>query len=175
MTCRAAFLRYGGGLLSGPPPFGRTPQSASLTAPLAGEPLECGVSGRCGNHTTLPPFLAWRREGGRGRPPEGLEGKKVFSQRTSSAPTLPVRCRHIAAGEDGYHPGRARELVRPTTTTSDFCPTAARRSRGGRHYLGRLSRKCALCAAADFTSRRHGSAVSPTDRPPPKAFFLSGV
>ena len=52
----------------------RGPLSRFAPAPLAGEPLGCGVSGRCGNHPASVPFLAWRREGGRS-PPKGLEGK----------------------------------------------------------------------------------------------------
>ena len=108
---------------------------------------------------------------GRAAPPKGLEGEKVFSHRTYSAPTLPVRCRHIAAGEDGHHPGRARQSARP--------PSARRITAQQPHRIvtGRAAalRPFPAHIGARVTTRKfRRQTEADTFRPPPKAFFLSG-
>ncbi len=146
-----------------------TPQALRASSPCRGASGGC-VSGCCGNHRSLPPFLAWRREGGRS-PPKGLEGEKVSQKRTSSTPTLPVRCRHIAAGEDGHHFGRARQSARPPSARRITAQQPQRivtgRAAALRPFLAHIG-------ARHITRNLRRQTEADTFRPPPKAFFLSG-
>ena len=158
-----------GGLSSGPPRFARTPQALRASSPCRGA-SGVALSGRCRNH----PALAARGRARAARP-KGLEGEKCIAEtyETQTTPTPPVQCRP-KAGEDGYHFGRARELVRPATTTLPDLPTAARKSRGG--SITPVARAVSARFAQPPISPQGGPALrqtTPTDRPP-KGVFLSG-
>ena len=122
-----------------------------------------------------PSFLAavsrLAARGRAGSPAHGTRREKVFSQRTSRAITLPVRCRHIAAGEDGHHPGRARQSARPPSARRITTQQPQRIVTGGaaalRPFLARVG-------ARPITRKLRRQTEADTFRPPPKAFFLSG-
>ena len=140
------------------------PSSAARQLPLQGSLWGC-VSGRCRNH----PALAAR---GRARPPaQGTRREKCIAETYETQP--PPRRQSNAgpkAGEDGYHFGRARELVRPATTTLPDLPTAARKSRGG--SITPVARAVSARFAQPPISPQGGPApqTTPTDRPPKGVF-----
>ena len=140
------------------------PSSAARQLPLQGSLWGC-VSGRCRNH----PALAAR---GRARPPaQGTRREKCIAETYETQP--PPRRQSNAgpkAGEDGYHFGRARELVRPATTTLPDLPTAARKSRGG--SITQVARAVSARFAQPPISPQGGPApqTTPTDRPPKGVF-----
>ena len=109
---------------------------------------------------------------GRARPPAlGTRRGKVLARRTYSAPTSPVRCRHIAAGEDGHHVGRARHLARP--------PNAGRILDQQPHRIatGRAAalRSFIFHIGARVTTRKfRRQTEADAFRPPPKIVFPFG-
>ena len=148
-----------------------TPQSPAATAPL--------VKGSLWRLRIWvlrePSFLAavsrLAARGRAGSPAHGTRREKVFSQRTSRAITSPVRCRHIAAGEDGHHFGRARQSARPPSAGRISTQQPQRIVTGGaaalRPFLARVG-------ARPITRKLRRQTEADTFRPPPKAFFLSG-
>ena len=140
------------------------PSSAARQLPLQGSLWGC-VSGRCRNH----PALAAR---GRARPPaQGTRREKCIAETYETQP--PPRRQSNAgpkAGEDGYHFGRARELVRPATTTLPDLPTAARKSRGG--SITPVARAVSARFVQPPISPQGSPApqTTPTDRPPKGVF-----
>ena len=106
-----------------------------------------------------------------GSPALGTRREKCFRRPTSSTPTSPVQSRHIAAGEDGHHFGRARQSARPPSAGRISTQQPQRIVTGGaaalRPFLARVG-------ARPITRKLRRQTEADTFRPPPKAFFLSG-
>ncbi len=148
-----------------------TPQSPAATAPLAGEPL--GLQ----RIPALPepPGLCRRFSPGGERAvevarPRDSKGKCIRIP-TSCAITSPVQSRHIAAGEDGHHFGRARQSARPPSVRRTIAQQPHRNATGGAAALRTF---LAHIGARPITRKFRRQTEADTFRPPPKAFFLSG-
>ena len=142
----------------------RGPLKRCAPAPLAGEPLGLRI-------WALPePSGPGGERAGEAARPRDSKGKCIAETYETQPPPRRQSNAGPKAGEDGYHFGRARELVRPATTTLPDLPTAAHKSRGG--SITPVARAVSARFAQPPISPQGGPApqTTPTDRPPKGVF-----